>query len=189
MPRSKRAQWGWFRLDRRWANEIVRTSHITSRDVVLDIGAGTGALTAPLAATGARVIAFELNTDRVVILRERFHDVPNVKVVNADARDLRLPRRPFRVVANPPFSITDDLLQRLLHPRTHLLCAYLVLQLQVARRLANGDIRRYISARASFDFEISRRLPRSAFCPRPAVDTAVLHICRMHISHESAKRR
>ena len=56
---------------------------------------------------GARVIAVELHPERVAHLRRRF-GAP-VRVVRADASDLRLPRQPFRVVANPPFAVTTQL--------------------------------------------------------------------------------
>jgi 23S rRNA (adenine-N6)-dimethyltransferase len=58
-----------------------------------------------LVAAGARVVAVELHPVRCASLRRRFAQ-DRVVVVRADARDLRLPRRPFRVVANPPFVVT-----------------------------------------------------------------------------------
>ena len=79
---------------------------------MLDVGAGGGVLTAHLLRAGARVIAIELHDRRVAQLRERFADC-DVTVVRADASDLRLPARPFKVVANPPFGVTTALLRRL----------------------------------------------------------------------------
>src|SRR5262249_54963846 len=75
---------------------------------------------------------------RVDALRRRFSDRDAVRVVRADASDLRLPRRPFRVVANPPFAITSQLLRRLLAPGSRLTHADLVLQRNAARRWADG---------------------------------------------------
>lgn len=177
MPGSKRAQWGWHCLTDHWANEIVRAANISSRDLVLDIGAGSGALTHPLAVTGARVIAIELHEKRAAVLHHRFRNTPNVKVVRADARDFWLPRHPFRVVANPPFSITTDLLARLTHPQSQLTQAHLVLQLQVARNVERGNWRR--GRHKGFVATITQRLPRSAFIPRPKVDVAVVEIRRI----------
>src|SRR6185295_9390598 len=101
-------------------------------DLVLDVGAGLGALTAPLVDTGARVIAIEMHPRRAQVLRERFGR--RVTVVQADAADLRLPRRPYSVVANPPFGITTALLRRVLQPGTRLAGAHVVMQEQAARR-------------------------------------------------------
>lgn len=143
-------------------------------DLVLDIGAGTGALTAPLLATGARVIAVESHPGRRAELRGRFD--PEVVerrliIVAADAADLRLPRQPFDVVANPPFAITTPLLARLLHRGSRMRRAHLVLQQQAARRAAEGHP-------AGWELTIARQLPRRAFVPPPRVDAAVLRIRR-----------
>ncbi len=73
-------------------------------ELVLDIGAGTGALTRPLLEHGARVVAFELHPGRAAELRRELGG-QRLTVVVADASCLRLPRRPFRVVANPPFAV------------------------------------------------------------------------------------
>jgi 23S rRNA (adenine-N6)-dimethyltransferase len=84
--------------------------------------------------------------------------------VRADAADLRTPRRPFHVVANPPFGITAPLLRRLLHPGSRLVSAHLVLQRQVVRRWASADA--------------PGALPRRAFRPHAPVDVRVLCIRR-----------
>lgn len=190
MPGSIRAQWGWHRLTDRWAEDIVREAKVSSRDLVLDVGAGNGAFTAPLLATGARVIAIELHEERAADLYRRFSDEPNLKVVRADASDLWLPGRPFRVVANPPFSITAALLNRLLGPGSKMTSAHLVLQHDAARRwaasLGSGAKKR---GHEMFSGRVDRALPRSAFSPRPRVDVAVLSIVRIRTEWRSQRRR
>ncbi|HEY9333262.1 MAG TPA: rRNA adenine N-6-methyltransferase family protein, partial [Kribbella sp.] len=111
---------------------------IVPGELVLDVGAGLGALTAPLVRAGARVVAVELHPGRADRLRRRFADAP-VTVVRADAGDLRLPSRPFRVVSSPPYNISTLLLKRLLSPGSRLVSADLVLQRQVANRWVRGD--------------------------------------------------
>jgi SAM-dependent methyltransferase len=86
---------------------LVALADVSSGDLVLDVGAGRGAITAELLRAGAHVIAVELHEQRVTFLRERF-DGQRVTVVRTDASDLRLPRRPFKVVANPPFGATNS---------------------------------------------------------------------------------
>lgn len=139
-------------------------------DLVLDIGAGDGALTAPLVEIGARVIAFELHPGRAAALRRRFGD--DVRVVQADAADLRLPRRPFRVVANPPWSITDPLLRRLLHPGSRLVRADLLLKRSAARRWVEAG------ASPGHRFSAGSSVPRRAFRPPPPTDGRVLVVER-----------
>ena len=169
-------EWGWHRLEQGWARQLVLDARIRPGALVLDIGAGDGALTRALVDAGARVIAFELHPARVALLRERFrHDVV---VVHADVNGIRLPRRPYHVVANPPFDATSEVLRRLLQPGSRLVSATLVLQHQAAARWAGSSApaaRRWMQ---NFDATLGRRVPRSAFTPRPHVDCRVLDIRR-----------
>jgi 23S rRNA (adenine-N6)-dimethyltransferase len=116
------------------------------------------------------VIAVELHPGRARRLRERFAGA-NVTVVQADARELRLPGRPFRVVAGPPYGISSPLLRLLLAPRSRLVAADLVLQRAVVRRYAGR-------AGGRWDVRAGRSLPRRAFMPPPRVDSAVLVVRR-----------
>jgi 23S rRNA (adenine-N6)-dimethyltransferase len=144
---------------------------------VLDVGAGSGSITAPLVRAGARVVAVELHGSRARDLRVRFAGQP-VKVVQADASDLRLPARPFRIVANPPFGISTALLRRVLAPGSHLLSADIVLPLHVARRWMSAKApgaRRWVG---SFDATVVARLPAHAFRPPAPMDIVVLRIQR-----------
>ncbi len=172
MPASGQARgaWGWHPLDSRWAQRIVDSAGISPGELVLDVGAGLGALTAPLVRAGAQVVAVELHPGRADRLRRRFADAP-VTVVRADAADLRLPRRPFRVVSSPPYGISTALLKRLLAPGSRLVSADLVLQRAVVNRWTARTTRHY-------DLSIGIRLPRKAFTPPPHVDSAVLLIRR-----------
>ena len=146
---------------------------IVPGELVLDVGAGLGALTAPLVRAGARVVAVELHPGRADRLRQRFADAP-VTVVRADAGDLRLPSRPFRVVSSPPYNISTLLLKRLLSPGSRLVSADLVLQRQVANRWVRGDAPGANRWFRHYDPSIGLRLPRKAFTPPPHVDSAVL---------------
>jgi 23S rRNA (adenine-N6)-dimethyltransferase len=103
-------------------------------DLVVDLGAGTGALTAALVDAGARVIAIELHPARADALRDRFRGAP-VTVVRTDVGRARLPRRPFRVVANPPWSLAETVRASLLRS-PHLVRADLVLPRWLVRRWA-----------------------------------------------------
>ena len=142
-------------------------------ELVVDIGAGRGALTAPLLAAGARVIAVEAHPGRASYLRERFAG-RDVVIVTADALTVRLPRRPFRVVASPPYGITAPLLRVLLARGSALTAADLVLQRAVVRRQSDGQGR--ATERIGRDWTIAQgiSLPRRAFAPPPRVDSAVL---------------
>jgi 23S rRNA (adenine-N6)-dimethyltransferase len=170
-----RGAWGWHPLDSRWAQRVVDAAGVKPGELVLDVGAGLGALTAPLVRAGARVVAVELHPGRADRLRKRFADAP-VTVVRADAGDLRLPSRPFRVVSSPPYNISTLLLKRLLAPGSRLVSADLVLQRQVANRWARGEAPGANRWFRYYDPSVGLRLPRKAFTPPPHVDSAVLQL-------------
>jgi 23S rRNA (adenine-N6)-dimethyltransferase len=180
--------WGWHRLAPAWADRLVADAGVTPGDLVLDIGAGTGALTAPLVAAGARVIAVELHPGRAAALRRRFAG-DGVVVVHADAADLRLPRRPFRVVASVPFAQTTAILGRLLAPGSRLARADLVVQRAAARRWTEGRAPGAGRWGRHYAIGLGRRVPRQAFTPPPKVDCAVLRIERSRSVSRAPARR
>ena len=143
-------------------------------DLVLDVGAGSGALTAAALERGAgRVVAVELHAGRAAALRSRFAGEPRVRVVRADATDLRLPGRPFRVVANPPFAATVSLLRRLTGGRSQLSSAALVLPAWAVGRWAGG---RGVRCAGRFGFDAGPWVPSGAFSPPAPGPTRTLLI-------------
>jgi 23S rRNA (adenine-N6)-dimethyltransferase len=136
---------------------------------VLDLGAGTGSLTAHLLDAGARVIAVELHPRRAERLRRRFGS-DGVAVVQRDLATFRWPRRPFRVVANPPYAGSNRLLRDLLSAGASLTAADLVLQ----RGTALGLRERAARWARGVDLSLGLDLPPDAFRPRPPVASAVL---------------
>jgi 23S rRNA (adenine-N6)-dimethyltransferase len=162
----------------------VADADVTSADLVVDLGAGKGAITAALARRGARVLAVEIDAALGVGLARRFGATRAVTTFTCDATEFPLPSTPYRVVANPPFNRTAAILHRLLDdPAGALARADLVLQWQVVRALARSDDRTPPDLVAAtwapwWSFGRGRRLPASLFRPAPSVDAAVLIVTR-----------
>lgn len=171
-PKRSRRDWGWHPLQPEWAQRVVDAAEIGGH-LVVDVGAGTGALTDPLVRSGARVVAVELDGGRANRLRERFA-AADVTVVRADLETLRWPGRPFQVVASPPYNLTTQLVRRLLS-MPNLRAADLVLQRAAARRLAAEPPGRHAHA---YTLDLGISVPRRAFHPPPRVDSVVLRIRR-----------
>jgi 23S rRNA (adenine-N6)-dimethyltransferase len=156
------------------AADLVRDAGVHPDELVLDLGAGGGRLTAELAPAARRVLAIELDPRWVAHLRGRW---ANVEVLEADASTVRLPREPFRVIANLPFNGTNAILRHLLDdPFVPLVRADLIVQWGVAVKRSrpwpstvNG-----VLWGAWYTTSVTRRLPRTAFDPPPEVDAGVL---------------
>jgi len=150
---------------------------------VLEIGPGLGFLTGGLLTAGATVTAVELDAGLAGYLRDSFAaevDDGRLRLVEGDALDqdlVRLVPPPYDVVANLPYHITSPVLHRLLGepPRAERLV--LMLQREVAERVASapGGMS-YLSVFVQYHARarIAFRVPREAFEPAPKVESAVL---------------
>jgi 16S rRNA (adenine1518-N6/adenine1519-N6)-dimethyltransferase len=150
---------------------------------VLEIGPGLGILTGALVEAGAEVTAVELDRSLVGYLNELFAapvESGRLRLIEGDALDLELPDLvppPFRVVANLPYHITSPILHRLLErpPRAERLV--LMVQAEVAERIAAPPGRMsYLSVFVQFHaaVRVALRVPPEAFEPAPKVSSAVI---------------
>jgi 23S rRNA (adenine-N6)-dimethyltransferase len=168
-----------FLIDRRAIEGLVDGAGVTDGDLVLDIGAGNGLISAALARRGARVLAIERDPALARRLRAQFGAGSAVSVVEADVLATPLPTEPFRVVANIPFGITTKILRRLLD-NAGLTRADLIVQAEVARKRGTRGRGTLLNAcwEPWFEFGTGARIPAAAFRPRPRVDAAVLIVVR-----------
>jgi 16S rRNA (adenine1518-N6/adenine1519-N6)-dimethyltransferase len=160
-------------------------------DRVLEIGPGLGILTGALLDAGAAVTAVELDRRLAALLRGRFEDSTvagstahvgsgELRLVEGDALDQDLPRLvapPYAVVANLPYHITSPVLHRLLGRAPRPERMVVMVQWEVAERLAAPPGRMsYLSVFVQYHatVRVARRVPASAFEPAPAVESAVI---------------
>ena len=161
---------------------IAAAASFTPTDTVLEVGAGTGALTRLLAAGAGRVIAVELDDRLVELLRDVVGEMAHVEIVQGDILSLPaldLPHLGYKLVGNLPYYITSAILRRFLEgsPRPSLLVV--TVQLEVAQRIVArpGDMSLLaMSVQFYGQPEIVARIPAGAFYPNPDVDSAVIRI-------------
>lgn len=161
---------------------IIRAADLSVDDAVLEVGAGLGTLTRPLAEHAGQVVAVELDDQLVEILRQRLDDLPNVQILHGDI--LRIPdfgfaHQGYKLVANLPYYLTSAVLRRFLErePRPRLIVV--TVQLEVARRIVARPGKMSLLAVSVQLFgqpRIVSRIPPGAFYPAPKVDSAVVQI-------------
>jgi 16S rRNA (adenine1518-N6/adenine1519-N6)-dimethyltransferase len=181
---KRRALGQHFLRDAGVARAIVDLVAPTAADLVVEIGPGEGALTQHLAPRAARVIALEVDRALIERLRRR---LPGIDVVEADARtwDYAAVERPaggrVLVVGNLPYSASKPILQALVEARAAIDRMVLMLQLEVAERVAappGGKTYGSLSVLTQLfcDVRVALRVPPGAFRPPPKVDSAVLEL-------------
>jgi 16S rRNA (adenine1518-N6/adenine1519-N6)-dimethyltransferase len=169
-----------------------------SQSTVLEIGPGRGALTSMLGRRARRVIAVEADRVLAAQLRMKFSLVPNLEIIEGDilAVDLntlfgpkpgttrpgmeQTPDR-VRVVGNLPYFITSDILLRLFEYRKYFETIVLMVQKEVADRLAaHPGTKEYglLTATAQLYSRVERLfvVPPAAFSPPPKVQSAVVRL-------------
>ena len=147
-------------------------------ELVVDIGAGSGMLTAALLRAGARVLAIEPDHRLTRRLRRA---CPTARVVEADVFETTWPCEPFRVVANLPFAHSTAICRELLaDPRVPLVGADLIVEWDFAVKRSRlwPSTAQTVVWSAWYELSIVRRIERAAFAPAPSVAAAVLRARR-----------
>lgn len=187
-----------FLSDQSAAIRIVEALGDISQKTVLEIGPGRGVLTSMLAKRARRLIAIELDRVLAAQLRMNFSLATNVEIIEGDALAIDLntvfgPRpgstrvgteltfEPVRVVGNIPYYITSDLLLRMFEHRQYFEMMVLMVQREVADRLAaapGGSDYGLLSATTQLYGRVEKlfTLPPGAFTPPPKVHSAVVRI-------------
>jgi 16S rRNA (adenine1518-N6/adenine1519-N6)-dimethyltransferase len=167
-----------FMIDAATIERMCAYSSLCGDDVVLDVGAGLGFLTRSLAKVCKSVLAVELDKRLVNVLREQFHDAPNIKIVEGDV--LKVSISEFdKVVSIPPYGISSRLLQWLFDKNFD--CAVLVFQKEFANRLVVDVGSRDYGWLTVFTYyyanvELLDDVPRRLFYPPPEVDSVIVRL-------------
>jgi 16S rRNA (adenine1518-N6/adenine1519-N6)-dimethyltransferase len=187
--RAKKAYGQNFLVDPATAEMIVRHAALTPDDLVLEIGAGLGALTLPLAARVRRVVAVEKDGELIQLLRNELlaagrenAALIHADILRADVAALIAPETgPLVVMGNLPYNISSQVVLRLLSARAHVARAVLMFQKELAERLAAAPgSKTYGRLSVMLQYcaaaRILTEIAPTCFYPRPKVASAILEI-------------
>jgi 16S rRNA (adenine1518-N6/adenine1519-N6)-dimethyltransferase len=182
LPKAKKRFGQHFLIDRHYIHRIVSAIAPQSDDVMVEIGPGPGALTAPLLAHLRHLHAVEIDRELAAALRERFAPATfTMHESDVLAFDFAALGPRFRAVGNLPYNISTPFLFHLATFADSLIDATFMLQKEVVDRMvAQPDTEAYgrLSVMLQYRFAMKRLfdVPPGAFVPPPKVDSAIVRM-------------
>ena len=180
-----------FLIDPHVLEKIVDAAEVTKEDCVVEIGPGIGTMTQYLAENAGRVVAVEIDSNLIPILKETLKDYDNVTVINEDILKVDVAAlaeqynggRPIKVVANLPYYITTPIIMGLFESQVPIDNITVMVQKEVAERMQAGPgTKNYgaLSLAVQYYAEpyIVANVPPNCFIPRPSVGSAVIRLTR-----------
>lgn len=182
-----------FLHNRGLIDRLLEQSSIGPDDLVVEIGPGTGIITAGLAQRCHQVLAVEKDPELARRLRRRFAGAPNVAVFATDFLGFPLPATPYKVCASIPFNITAAIVRKLTDEAWTPEDAYLVVQREAAAKIAGGPGESLVGAllKPWFAPAITHRFRPTDFAPPPRVDVVMLRLRKRGpplVAREDARR-
>ncbi|MCL0032918.1 16S rRNA (adenine(1518)-N(6)/adenine(1519)-N(6))-dimethyltransferase RsmA [Peptococcaceae bacterium] len=182
-----------FLVDANIVHKIVDAADILNDDIVVEIGPGLGVLTCALAEKAKKVIAVEIDSKIIPVLKENVEPYENIEIVHADALkinfDALVKEKAFddkeafsyKLVANLPYYITSPVVMHMLTNKFNLNTMVIMVQLEVAKRIvAAPGSKDYgilsIAVQYYAEPKIVFKVPKTVFFPKPDVDSAVLEL-------------
>ncbi|MCK4632625.1 MAG: ribosomal RNA small subunit methyltransferase A [candidate division Zixibacteria bacterium] len=163
---------------------IVEAIEPAAGEAIVEIGPGRGALTVPLAESGARVLAVEIERSAYATITKSLASCENVSVVNRDflsmtAEETGFDR--FKLVGNLPYNITSPVIDWVVENRDRIVSALFMVQREVANRLTSQPGTKDWSPMAIltglfFDIENCFDVSPESFTPPPKVDSTVIRL-------------
>lgn len=180
-----------FLIDTHVLDKIISAAGITKDDMVLEIGPGIGTMTQYLAEAARQVVAVEIDSNLIPILKETLGEYRNITVINEDILKVDIKElaeqynggRPIKVVANLPYYITTPIIMGLFESGVPIDNITVMVQKEVADRMQVGPGSKdygALSLAVQYYAEpyIVANVPPNCFMPRPNVGSAVIRLTR-----------
>ena len=173
-----------FLIDKQVIKKVIQTANLQTKDVVLEIGPGTGALTQEIAKRVKKVIAVDEDINMCKILKQAIRDFKNVEIIQADILKILnskflILNSKYKVVANLPFYITAPTIRKFLESKNPPKEMTLIIQKEVAQRIcANPPKMSILAVSVQFyaNAKIISYISKKSFYPVPKVDSAIIKI-------------
>jgi len=179
-----------FLIDTHVLDKIIAAAGVTKDDCVLEIGPGIGTMTQYLAENARHVVAVEIDSNLIPILKETLADYENVTIIHADILKADINQiteqynggRPIKVVANLPYYITTPIIMGLFENMVPIDNITVMVQKEVADRMQVGPgSKDYGALSLAVQYAepyIVANVPPNCFMPRPNVGSAVIRLTR-----------
>lgn len=180
-----------FLIDTGILEEIIEAAQITKDDFVLEIGPGIGTMTQYLCEAARAVVAVEIDTNLIPILKDTLAEYNNVDVLNEDILKVNISKlaeeknngKPIKVVANLPYYITTPIIMGLFESHVPIDSITIMVQKEVADRMQEGPgSKEYGALSLAVQYyakpEIVVNVPPNCFMPQPKVGSAVIRLTR-----------
>lgn len=172
-----------FLIDENVLAKIVAAAELNKNDVVLEIGPGLGVLTKELASGAGKVVAVEKDKKLAAVLKEKFKDIRNLKIIEEDFLKTNLLKLNlsvgYKIVANLPYSITSAAIRKIMEADPSPSMAVLMVQKEVAERICAkpGEMSLLaLSVQYYGTPKLLFKVSKGSFWPVPKVDSAVVKI-------------
>ena len=171
-----------FLIDQTVIRKMIKLSHISRDDVVIEIGAGLGSLTESIAQSAKKVIAIEKDKRLFQLLKGKFYKYNNIELIEGDILDIAIDRfriKKYKVIANLPFNITFKVIKKFLETNNLPESMTFIVQKEVGERLcpeSNKNNFWSIFIQLYAQTEIIGRIKNNAFWPKPDVKTVIIKI-------------
>lgn len=183
LPYAKKALGQHWLTDLTALQAMVTAAEVGEGQAVLEVGPGTGTLTDQLLAVKAAVTALEFDQERIVALQKQYDGREDITIEAGDIRtfDLSILPKDYKLVANIPYYLTSHLLRRLVDEANKPEVAALLVQKEVAERVAAkaGDMSQLsVFVQLCYEVSLDELVPAYLFTPPPKVDSQILVLKR-----------